>query len=91
MMPTRGPRRDLIPTITPLTTEEEAWPYTDPGTRWEVPGTHMPVDWSGVMVDYTEPQVTHVLFGPDGEPLIELTDERSFGFARYLEENYEDQ
>lgn len=66
--------------------EEETWPYRDPGTRWESPPTQMPVDWSGLMVDYVEPQVTHVLLGPDGEPLIELTDERSFGFARYLEE-----
>lgn len=76
---------------TPRTTEEEESGWPNPGQQWDVERTAPPYDWQGLMVDWTEPQITHTLLGPDGEPLIELTDERSFGFARYLEENYEDQ
>ena len=69
--------------------DEETWPYTDPGTRWEVQPSHMPVDWSGVMVDHYEPEVLWTLLGPDGEPISQETTERTFGFARWLEEEEE--
>lgn len=38
-------------------------------------------------VDHWEANVTGVLLGPDGEPLIIQTDERVFGYQRWL---YED-
>lgn len=41
------------------------------------------------MVDWTEPEVTGVLYGPDGEELIVHTNEVTFGFARWKEEQDE--
>lgn len=67
--------------------DEEDWPWRDPGHREWTPIPQAPPVFT---VDYWEPQVTNVLLGPDGEPLIIHTDEVPFGFARYLEETYED-
>lgn len=73
---------------TPRTTEEdETWPYTDPGTRWEIPPTHMPIDWSGVMVDWeSRDEKIGSIFLPDGEEVEVWNDPVPFGFARYLDE-----
>lgn len=70
----------------PGVSEEEESGYPDPGQQWEVDRSHHPYDWQGLMVEYTEPEVTGVLFGPDGEVILEMTNERTFGFARWLDE-----
>lgn len=63
--------------------DETDWPWRDPGHKEWTPSPQADRDLS---VDYYEPQVTAVLLGPDGEPLVVQTDEVAFGFARYLEE-----
>lgn len=73
------------------TRADEDWgPWTDPGQKeWNPARVSLPLDYMGQSVEYYDPQVTGVLLGPDGEPLIILTDEVTFGFARYLEEEHE--
>lgn len=70
----------------PKADEEEGAGLPYPGHNWEVEHETAPYDWRGLMVEWTEPEVTGTLLGPDGEVLLEMTNERTFGFARWLDE-----
>lgn len=76
-----------IPSAGPKADEEE-WPYRDPGQREWIPQPQTALELSIDWVDKDEQVGT--IYLPDGTEYEVWADPIPFGFARYLEETYED-